>query len=255
VRRFGPDDSPLPVLFVHGLGESGLCFESLCADRRLSELELMVPDLAGYGRSAWPEEIRTLEAVANDLADWIEGCVGRPVLLVGHSMGGVLGLLLAETQPRWVAGLLDVEGNKSLGDCTYSGKAAAMGKDAFLEGGFELLRDQLYLPGLDEPSLRGYYVSQRLADPCTFFQHSLDLVRLSTREDMALRLAGLPMPVLYMPGAGRDGGACDRSLELVDQAGVPMTAVGPAGHWPFIDQPDAFVRVLLRFHDAVARQR
>jgi pimeloyl-ACP methyl ester carboxylesterase len=30
-----------------------------------------------------------------------------------------------------------------------------------------------------------------------------------------------------------------RSLELLGRAGVPVVAIEPAGHWPFVDQLDA----------------
>ncbi len=40
------------VLFIHGLGESGFSFQEAFDDQSLASTNLLVPDLAGYGRSS-----------------------------------------------------------------------------------------------------------------------------------------------------------------------------------------------------------
>jgi len=40
------------LLFVHGLGESGLCFKEAFESRDMNEYSLVVPDMMGYGRSS-----------------------------------------------------------------------------------------------------------------------------------------------------------------------------------------------------------
>jgi pimeloyl-ACP methyl ester carboxylesterase len=40
------------VLFIHGLGESGLSFKEALAAAELSAYSLYIPDLLGYGRSS-----------------------------------------------------------------------------------------------------------------------------------------------------------------------------------------------------------
>jgi pimeloyl-ACP methyl ester carboxylesterase len=53
VRDFGAGDHGTP-LWIHGLGESGLCFERVLARPELEAFRHLVPDLPGYGRSPWP---------------------------------------------------------------------------------------------------------------------------------------------------------------------------------------------------------
>jgi pimeloyl-ACP methyl ester carboxylesterase len=165
-------------------------------------------------------------------------------------MGGVVGLLLAERHPQRVAALVDVDGNISIDDCTYSGRAAAMSLQAFVAGGFGRLREAILDEGPGDPATRGYYASLRLCDPATYHLHSSQLVEMSRREDLAARLAALDRPVIYI--AGVPGGACDRSLDLLARAGVRTVTVGPAGHWPFIDQPARFADELARVLSTVA---
>jgi pimeloyl-ACP methyl ester carboxylesterase len=234
------------VCWIHGLGESGLCFEHLLRRPELADRRHLVPDLPGYGRSLWRDEPPGLVALADLLADWLRRAGGPagpgPFTVVGHSMGGVLGLLLAERHPDLVARFVDVDGNKSPGDCVFSGQAAARDLADFTAGGFDDLRDAVYRTGLSSPAERGYHASMLLCDPRAFHLNSRELVAMSRPEDMAARTARLPMPAHYI--AGVPDGACARTRELLDAAGVPWTGIEPSGHWPFIDRPDDFLAAL-----------
>ncbi len=247
VRRLAGAASCSTLLWVHGLGESGLCFERALAEPTLAGLAHLVPDLPGYGRSPHPAEPLTLGDTARHLAAWLRWRGPGPVVVVGHSMGGVVATLLAEQDPGVVRAVVDVDGNLSLGDCTFSGQAAAEELGSFVRSGFDRLRDAVFAAALTDAAHRGYHVSLRLADPRSFHRHSLELVELSTGEELALRLRRLPVPAAYV--AGSPGGACARSLELLAAAGVETVAVGPSGHWPFVDQPAAFAAALVALLD------
>ena len=242
VRSSGGPSALPPLVFVHGLGESGLCFEEVLAGPGLEGWRRLAPDLAGYGRSAWSAEPLSLPQQADRIAAWLAGRGEEGAIVVGHSMGGVVALLLAERHPERVAAVIDVEGNKSPQDCVFSGQAAAHSLEAFLAAGFEALIDGVYVDGATEGALRTYFASLRLCDPRAFHLNARELVALSATETLARRLADLAVPVRYMAGA--PGGAAPRSLELLAAAGVPCVEVKPSGHWPFIDRPAAFLAEL-----------
>jgi pimeloyl-ACP methyl ester carboxylesterase len=242
VRTAGAGGSGRTVVWVHGLGESGLCFERLIRHDALAGLRHVVPDLPGYGRSPRPAHAPDLAAVADHLAAWL-AARGEPApVVVGHSMGGAVGVLLAERYPHRLAALVSIEGNVSPGDCTFSGRAAGQSLRAFAGGGLDALRDQVRADGADQPALRGYHASLALADPRVFHRHAQDLVALSADGSMAARLAGLPVPVTVV--AGVPGGLAPRSLELLEGAGVRCVRIEPAGHWPFVDRPDEVAGVV-----------
>ncbi len=233
------------LLHVHGLGESGLSLEGIAGDARLAAWRHLVPDLPGYGRSPWPGSPGGLAALADHLARFVEVLGAGPVVVLGHSMGGVVALLLAERYPALVRAIVDVEGNKAPADCQFSGQAVEHPETDFAAREFARLADRVYEAGLEHRALRGYYASLRLADPRSFWRHARDLVELSATRALARRLAATGVPAFYV--AGTPDGASAESLALVAAAGVEGTVIEPAGHWPFHDQPEAFLDALEGF--------
>ncbi len=242
VRELGPARANLTLLWVHGLGESGLCFERIAAHPGLRACRQLIPDLPGYGRSAWPAEPLPLAGQADLLAGWLTSRGEGPVVLVGHSMGGVMGTLFCERRPGAVRAFVNVEGNLSPGDCVFSGQAVRMDRDRFVDGGFSKMCELICAQGAGLPAHRGYYASLRLCDPRLFHLNSRELVEISATEGMARRLADLSLPAWYVAGA--PDGVCPRSHQLLEQAGISPVILELSGHWPFIDQRDGFAAEL-----------
>jgi len=91
VARHGSGSPAL--LLLHGLGATGEVWDGLL--RGLGDRwpgEVLVPDLPGHGRSD-PLPRYTYGGLASAVAEVLEP--GRPVAVLGHSLGGVLGLTLA----------------------------------------------------------------------------------------------------------------------------------------------------------------
>ena len=235
VRRTGEGRE---LVWIHGLGEQSASFDAIVA--RLPGFEHVLVDLPGYGRAPWPAQTESLEAVADRLAAWIGD---RVPVLAGHSMGGVLAQWVAERTP--VAGVIDIDGNLSRGDCVFSGQATEYSLDDFVATGFDVMRDELYKRGIANPPLRGYYAAMRASSPQVFHRHATELVAVSTTETLAGRLAALRVPVLFI--AGVPDGSCERSRALLDAHGVHWIGVQPSGHWPFLDQPAEFAAAVTQF--------
>lgn len=90
-----------PILAVHGLGGSGRYWQGL-ADRLGGRWSIVAPDLPGFGRSSHPGPgvdraflLRELEAVAPP----------GPLVVVGHSLGGILAALWVGAHAERTRGL------------------------------------------------------------------------------------------------------------------------------------------------------
>ena len=102
----GPAGAPV-VLCVHGLGGSALNWGLL--GPRLSETHrVLAVDLFGHGHSGLPTGSRpdALTADRRFLDRFVREVVREPVVLLGHSMGGVLTILQAATAPDTVRRLV-----------------------------------------------------------------------------------------------------------------------------------------------------
>ena len=233
------------MVYIHGLGESGLCFEKLMVDGRIGAWSHVCPDLIGYGKSPWAAEPLTLVQHAGEIARWLEHVApDRGVDLVGHSMGGVVGLLLCEQRPDLVRRFINVEGNISPDDCAFSSQAAGFDRRDFCDHGMQRLLAAIHADS-SQRAMREYFVSACICDPRAYHLNSTELVALSKREGLARRLGALRIPVLYVYGEPHGTGA--RSRTLLENAGVRCHAVPDAGHWPFIDGQPAFVDALASF--------
>ena len=225
VRRSG---SGPQLVYLHGLGEWSVSFDPLVARPELAGFTHVLPDLPGYGRSAWPDELPegdSLAWLAARIAGWLAG--KQPAVLVGHSMGGVLATLVAELLP--VRAIVNLDGNLTRGDCTFSARAAAEPYEAFVAGGFERMRHDVFVAGAGDPALRGYFAALSAASPAMFHRNATDLVRASEREELGPRLAALSVPRIVL--AGVPGGLCERSREQLDRLGLRWQGLEPSRHW------------------------
>ena len=238
VRRWGAGPE---LVWIHGLGESSVSFDAIARHPALAGFAHVLPDLPGYGRSPWPGAPTALVPLAAHLAAWL--AARPPALVIGHSMGGVLATLLAEQGA--VRAIVDIDGNLSPGDCNFSGVAAAYSLADFRAHGFAAMRDKVYRDGIDALPLRGYHAAMCNASPDVFHGHAADLVAMSAVEDLAPRFAALRVPALYL--AGVPDGICAHSRELLATHGARWLGIEPAGHWVYLDQPDAFARAVADF--------
>jgi pimeloyl-ACP methyl ester carboxylesterase len=108
VESQGPAGAPVIVL-THGWGLDSTIWNY--AKRHLADYRLVLWDLPGLGRSKLPKgRTLSLDDFAADLATVIEQVGDRPVVVVGHSIGGMTIQTLARDNPalfaRRVAGVV-----------------------------------------------------------------------------------------------------------------------------------------------------
>ncbi|MHC5855206.1 alpha/beta fold hydrolase [Nostoc sp.] len=112
VEFFGPEDGQ-PIILSHGWGPNSTVW--YYAKRQLSDrFRVIVWDLPGLGKSAKPKNNdHSIEKYARDLEAVVAIAGDKPVILLGHSMGGMINLTFCRLFPEqlgsWVAGLILVD--------------------------------------------------------------------------------------------------------------------------------------------------
>ncbi|HEX2904407.1 MAG TPA: alpha/beta hydrolase [Jatrophihabitans sp.] len=104
-EQVGPLDAPLTVLFVHGYALNLTSFilqRKAILDRFGDRVRLVFFDLRSHGRSDHAgADSSTIEQLGADLYQVIESVIpSGPIVLVGHSMGGMTVMALAAAHPE-----------------------------------------------------------------------------------------------------------------------------------------------------------
>lgn len=247
----GNDGALPPLLIVHGLFGSarnwGAIQKRMGVDRRV-----VAVDQRNHGES-FRAATHTYPDMAADLADVI-GAEGRPMDVLGHSMGGKAAMVLALTRPDLVNRLV----------------VADIAPVAYAHSNRHLVQamEALDLVGLIGRSEADRRLGAQVPDPGTraFLLQSLDLRAEPPRWRLNLpvldaemdRIVGWPDgtrrafagPTLFLSGAESDyvqPGHRDRIKALFP--GAVMARIPGAGHWLHADRPrefEAAVRAFLR---------
>ena len=89
-------------VLIHGAWHGGWCWYKVVARLQAAGHEVHAPDLAGLGRDMTPLHEVTLARWVDQVADLVSSQPG-PVVLVGHSRGGIIVSEVAERLPERIA--------------------------------------------------------------------------------------------------------------------------------------------------------
>ncbi|MGI5350604.1 alpha/beta fold hydrolase [Streptomyces sp. CA-250714] len=227
-----PGDGPAHV-FLHGLGCAGSAdFSHIAAHPRFAGRRAIVVDLLGHGYSDRPTDFSyTLHAHARTVADLLDHCDVDGCVLIGHSMGGAIAIVLATLRPELFSRVIVAEPNLHPGAGMFSGPITAYTEQDFVAHGFRTVLKEF------EP---GYAARVRVTDPAALYRSALGLVR-GTEPDTAAQLLALPHPRALLVGAHNRP---YEDEEEIRSAGIPVIEVPGAGHDMMHDNPDGFAAAL-----------
>ena len=243
-----PGDGP-PILLLHGFGGAAWNFCELAP--LLPGRRLIAPDLPGHGGSA-PSPAPSIAA----FADAVAAIVDEPVGVLGHSMGAVVALRLAERRPDLVRALLlaapaGISSSSRLALVTLGfaglvqpGRIAGRRVDRIARsprlkrlvfGRFEVANSELLSERMVHGFLRGPTIN---TDP---LGAGLALARDDPRRD--LDRVACPALILF--------GGRDRQVPLADgfeyarRLHAPLRVIADCGHLLIGERPDACARAAL----------
>jgi esterase len=95
-----------PVLALHGLAGNAREWDRMA--RAFDDLRVLAVDLRGHGSSDWADSY-AVDAYVHDVEDVVERVHSGPVVVVGHSLGGIVGMTLGARRPDLVERLVVVD--------------------------------------------------------------------------------------------------------------------------------------------------
>jgi pimeloyl-ACP methyl ester carboxylesterase len=106
---WGNDAAP-PLVLIHGGRDHCRSWDAIAAALR-TNFHIIAPDLRGHGDSDWAKgSSYSLADYLYDLAGLLRHAQLKEVVLVGHSMGGMIGLMYAGAYPDRVSRLAVLDG-------------------------------------------------------------------------------------------------------------------------------------------------
>ncbi|MBT9385266.1 alpha/beta hydrolase [Pseudooceanicola sp. CBS1P-1] len=230
-----------PLLLLHGLGGAATVeFPMLPEAPGLSGRRTLLIDLPGFGLSRDAPQ-RGIAGLVDGLEALVTHLRAKRFALMGHSMGGLVALLLAARHPERISALCLAEGNLAPGHGQLSRGIAAIPLEDWCAGGRERVADRL-------PA--GFADTFRQADPAALWHAARDLDR-GTREDWRALFSGLKMPRSYLIGERSNAWNLDwLDLAGLQRAGIAIRTVTGAGHFMAQDAPAALAAQIAAALDA-----
>jgi 3-oxoadipate enol-lactonase len=238
-----------PVVLLHGLGSSAADWRfqrhALSAAHRV-----IVPDLRGHGRSPRGSRPLTVEAMAGDVAALLDALRAPPAHVVGLSLGGCVGLVLALDHPARVRSLTLVNAFARL---SVDARGALRGAARLALLACAPMRTvAAHVAGglFPRPEQRELYLAAVASLAATSRSTYLAALRGLATFDARRRLGELRCPTLVVAG-DRDRTVSLATTRRLQRAipGAELVVVEDSGHATPCDQAERFNALVLSFVD------
>ncbi|MFP4253934.1 MAG: alpha/beta fold hydrolase [Halothece sp.] len=97
-------DAP-PILLIHGFGASTDHWRKNITELQ-TDFKVFAIDLLGFGRSSKPNWVYSGQLWQEQLTEFIQAVIGKPVVLVGNSLGGYAALCVGGNCPQGSKGVV-----------------------------------------------------------------------------------------------------------------------------------------------------
>src|SRR5271165_2311662 len=261
-RRFWPDgarqtfraDDGLEIVGEgRGQGDTALIFlHGWCGDREYwkhqvevfaADYRVVALDQAGHGESGKDRQAWTADGLAGDVEAVRKALGLKRVILVGHSMGGLVALLAAKRMPGTVVAVIGIDTlqNAESKPPEEEAKPLLDGVEKDFKGAVRATFDG-QLPEKADPEVKKWLQTKAEGqDPKMALALMRDLFGLDTRK--LLKEAKVPVRCINSAGGYKffTPTVVETNKKYADIGAVTIDCVG---HHPMLEKPDEFDRKL-----------
>ena len=244
VRSAGAPDASV-LFLIHAFGENSFCYRRMAACGLDERFNLIAPDLWGFGATPRDAQVCTVADYGRAVARLIRACVRhRRVGLVAHSIASAIAVEAIGELRDQVSGLFSIEGNLTVHDAMFTGKAAQFDDPEIFKAHF---LDEIWQMGMTSPALRHYHASAHVADALAMWHLGRDTLNISANNQLGEAFRATPNPSLYYWSKDTTPAP---TQAWIAQSGIENQVYTGAGHWPMVEQPAQTARAIQHFFDA-----
>jgi pimeloyl-ACP methyl ester carboxylesterase len=227
------------IFCLHGLGSSKRSFEKLL-QTGLGDHDPVVFDFAGFGqRCNEPVSGDPFETAICEIGQRILSANYQDIILVGHSMGGIIALSAAEALGDKVTGIVSIEGNLIGEDCGTMSRTLATAKDAAARE--EVIRQlRLSASQSKHDGWRTWAEDMETVSVKTLTAYARSMVEFSDSGKLIEFFEHADCRTAYI-----HGDECLRHPVLSRLKRVPVSYIPGSGHFVMQDKPHECARVIL----------
>ena len=244
------------LLFVHGLGDSGLSFEDAFKHNKLADrFNIVVPELIGYGRSSSAASIERYRFDSHIERLWqlIDTFNLQHIILAGHSMGGdITTLMCQDNRGGRIEKYISIEGDITQHELFVSSKVVKAESEGNPESWFynDFMHKTIFKAMGRQRSGRLYFASLNYCRLEAVLQNSQELVDRNTRlegeftSEIGQVYLSLDIPRVFCYGTKS---LSNETLNFLKQNKMPARAFEGAGHSLMVDSSDEFYEFVQEF--------
>ena len=239
-----------PLYILHGLLGSSDNWMTL-GRRFAATYQVVIVDMRNHGRSP-KSETWNYEAMAKDIHDLAATLNHKKIRLIGHSMGGKVGMTIADHYPDLLEKLIVAD---------IAPKFYPVRHQRILEGLLSIPLKQIagrqeadqklakYVP---QRGLRMFLLKNLEKDPDGGFRWRLNLEvinrHLENVGEATIPDETIEVPTLFIRGINSDYVLDEDIMEIRRYYARSMVeSIGNAGHWLHAEQPEAFLQTAMAF--------
>ncbi len=252
----GRAEATLTVLCLHGLSRNSADFEQL-ADQLCDRYRVLVPDQRGRGLSQWDSDNSRYQPLTyvQDMWQLLDALGIGKVVVIGTSMGGLMGMLMAAQQPQRIAGLVINDVGPEVDPAGLARLMSYVGRDQVIRNWDDAVAytrklNQVCFPFYNDEQwqamARRLYRENEQGVPVAAYDPAI-AAPIHSDQDNAVPPDLWPLyqtlrevPLLLLRGELSDllSVTCFVRMQQEVPAAMAVTVPG-VGHAPMLDEPDA----------------
>lgn len=219
------------VWFIHGFGDSGKTYSEVFESDLAHNYDLYVVDMPGFGSSPRNSSVTSIKDQASLLKEIIQETSDLPVVIVAHSIGGLVGTWLCQLLGSKVKYYFNIEGNLTEADSYFSSKPLGYETPEAFATDFT---HEIFNQAITEERFKRYYASVVWANPQAMHDWATSSQHFVKDNLCGQEFQQLMCPKVYIWG---DKDTPQETQQFIHQNQLPHEYFEGVGHWHMHENP------------------